>query len=260
MSESSASEIRLAARAGASMHTAGYCSENAQANLVVLRSNMALEFAAFCMRNRRACPLLEIMAPGDPEPVMSAPGSDIRTDLGRYRVFLDGTPTKSVSDITPIWEGDMVAFLLGCSATFEHALVAAGIRLDYLKVGGFAPTYVTSLQTKPTERFGGPLVVSMRPVRRAMLSVVLEISARYPEAHGVPIHIGDPSTIGVDIETPDFGENVSLFPDEVPVFWACGVTPQLAAQHAKPDIMITHDPGYMLVTDLTRDSFMSVGF
>lgn len=248
--------MRAAARRGEWRGTtAGQCPSYQQANLVVLPFDLAPAFASFCSRNPRPCPILEILPPGDPIPRASAPEADLRTDLAGYRVYRDGHMTERVADLSGIWSEDLVAFLLGCSHTFEHALAEAGIPIRHLRQGTTVPMYVSSLQCAGAGPFEGPLVVSMRPVRPDQLGQVLELSARYPHAHGSPVHVGDPRAIGIeDLDRPDYGDRVAIADGELPVFWACGVTPQAVARHSRCDLMITHEPGQMFMTDLPREA------
>ncbi len=235
--------------------TAGQCPAYQQANLVLLPAGLAIDFAAFCTRNPRPCPIIEITPPGDPVPRWSAPDADLRTDLPGYRVFRQGELGERCGDISAIWRDDLVGFLLGCSYTFEHALIEAGVPLRHVRCGTTVPMYISSMRCVPSGRFFGSMVVSMRPVRPEQLGLVLELSARYPHAHGSPVHVGDPRAIGIgDLDRPDYGERVDVIGDEVPVFWACGVTPQAVARESRPDLMITHEPGQMFVTDLPREA------
>jgi uncharacterized protein YcsI (UPF0317 family) len=223
-----------------------------QTNVVILPAAMAGEFAEFCRLNSRPCPLIEQTQPGDPEPKHSAPGADLRTDVPRYRVFRNGVAdADEPTDVLSLWRDDFVGFLLGCSFTFEAALQAAGLPVRHIELGRNVPMYCTNVPCLPAGRFAGPLVVSMRPYRPEEVSRVRDVTGRYPTMHGEPVHVGDPSAIGIrDLARPDFGDAVPLEPGEVPVFWACGVTPQLALAAARPEIAITHSPGCMFVTDL----------
>ncbi|HVJ82563.1 MAG TPA: putative hydro-lyase [Planctomycetia bacterium] len=240
--------------------TAGQALGFAQANLVILPQDWAFDFLLFCQRNPKPCPLLDVTEPGDPEPRGVAPGADLRTDLPLYRVFRDGVMTEEVPDLRALWRNDFVAFLLGCSFTFEAALLRAGLgvrHLDEPNSSGKAknvPMYRTNRPCRPAGRFRGPLVVSMRPYRPGDAVKAAAITARYPQVHGAPVHFGDPGSLGVrDLSRPDYGDPVSLGPGEVPVFWACGVTPQAAILEAKPPIAIAHAPGHMFVCDVTDD-------
>jgi uncharacterized protein YcsI (UPF0317 family) len=232
--------------------TGGHCPAYQQANLVPKEA--ALEFAAFCTRNPKPCPLIEITPPGDPEPARSAPGADLRTDLPGYRVYRRGELVEQRGEIGDLWCDDLVAFLLGCSLTFEHALIEAGVGVRNVECGTLVPMFVSSLACRPARRFQGPTVVSMRPIPKAQVQLVSELCARFPHAHGAPLHAGNPEAIGIaDLRRPDYGDPVVIYPGEVPVFWACGVTPQAVALEARPELMITHEPGIMFLTDLPRD-------
>jgi uncharacterized protein YcsI (UPF0317 family) len=249
----SATELRRAIRAGRHCGpTAGLAPGFVQANLVILPLSVAEEFAEFCRLNSRPCPLIEQTPPGDPEPKRSAPGADLRTDVPRYRVFRGGVPDPvEPSEIVSLWRHDFVGFLLGCSFTFEAALNEAGLPVRHVELGRNVPMYRTNVACRPAGRFTGPLVVSMRPYRPEQVARVRDITGRYPTMHGEPIHVGNPTALGIaDLCMPDFGDAVPIESGEVPVFWACGVTPQLALAAAKPEIAITHSPGCMFVTDL----------
>jgi uncharacterized protein YcsI (UPF0317 family) len=251
----SAADVRATARRGAWRGTtAGHCPAYQQANLVILPHEAAVEFAAFCTRNPTPCPLIEITPPGDPEPARSAPGADLRTDLPGYRIYRRGELTEQRGDIRDLWREDLVAFLLGCSFTFEHALIDAGILVRNVERGTMVSMFVSNLACMPAGRFHGPMVVSMRPIPAAQIELAYELSARYPHAHGAPVHVGDPEAIGItDLSRPDYGEPVPIRVNEVPVFWGCGVTPQAVAVEARVDLMITHEPAQMFVTDLPRE-------
>ncbi|MDQ6692518.1 MAG: putative hydro-lyase [Candidatus Dormibacteraeota bacterium] len=252
----SAAEVRRLARAGQWLGTtSGHAPSVHQANLVILPRDVAVEFASFCSRNPKPCPILEITTPGDPVPHASAPDADLRTDVPGYRIFRRGELVGRAGDINAEWRDDLVSFLLGCSHTFEHALVEAGVSVRNVECGTTVPMFRSNIRCRPAGPFTGPVVVTMRPIPSAQLSVVFELSARYPQAHGSPLHAGDPSTIGInDLGHPDWGEQVDIRPGEVPVFWACGVTPQAVALEARPELMITHEPGQMFVTDLPREA------
>jgi uncharacterized protein YcsI (UPF0317 family) len=251
----SAADVRAAARRGEWRGTtAGHCPANQQANLVILPLEVAVEFAAFCTRNPTPCPLIEITPPGDPEPARSAPGADLRMDLPGYRIYRQGELVEQRGDIRNLWRDDLVAFLLGCSFTFEHALIDAGIPVRNVERGTMVSMFVSNLACMPAGRFHGPMVVSMRPIPAVQSEMACALSARYPHAHGAPIHVGDPEAIGItDLGRPDYGEPVPIHANEVPVFWGCGVTPQAVAVKARVDLMITHEPAQMFVTDLPRE-------
>lgn len=251
----SAAELRAVARRGAWRGTTGgHCPAYQQANLVILPREAAIEFAAFCTRNPTPCPLIEITPPGEPEPVRAAPGADLRTDLPGYRIYRRGELAEKRGDICDLWRDDLVAFLLGCSFTFEHALVEAGVSLRNVERDTVISMFVSSLACIPAGRFHGPMVVSMRPIAEAQVDLVRELSSRYPHAHGAPIHIGDPGAIGItDLNRPGYGAPVPIYANEIPVFWGCGVTPQAVAEKAGVELMITHEPGQMFLTDLPRE-------
>jgi uncharacterized protein YcsI (UPF0317 family) len=248
-------DVRALCRTGAfGGETAGAALGHLQANLVVLEKDLAFDFLMFCQRNPKPCPLLDVTDPGDPEPKTIASGADIRTDLPRYRIYRQGELAEEVSDISDQWREDSVGFLIGCSFTFENALLEAGLPLRHHELDVGVPMYVTNIECAPAGRFQGPMVVSMRPFSRADAVRAVEVTSRYPGAHGAPIHIGDPGEIGVrDLDSPDFGVPLPLRDDDVPVFWACGVTPQAVAMRVKPELMITHAPGHMFVAD-SRDA------
>ena len=244
--------VRAAIRAGRWIGpTAGLAPGFVQANLVLLPVSHAYDFLLFCQRNPKPCPLLEVTDPGDPHPGRVARGADLRTDLPQYRIFRHGAPADEVRRITDLWREDFVAFLLGCSFTFEAAMQRAGIPVRHLDERRNVPMYISSVMCRPAGAFAGPMVVSMRPVPAGLIPRAVQVTARYPLAHGAPLHIGDPAEIGIhDLSRPDFGDAVTVHDGEVPVFWACGVTPQVAVREARPEIMITHAPGHMFITDL----------
>jgi uncharacterized protein YcsI (UPF0317 family) len=248
----SAAEVRRQARTGEwAAPTAGLALGHVQANLVVVPRELAFDFLLFCHRNPKPCPLLDVTEPGDPEPRHVAPGADLRTDLPRYRVYRDGERIDEPADLSAWWREDLVAFLLGCSFTFENALLAAGVSVRHIEQGCNVPMYRTNIACRPAGVFHGPMVVSMRPLTPAQTITATRVCSRFPRAHGVPIHFADPAAIGIaDITRPDFGDPVEIRPGEVPVFWACGVTPQAVAMQARPPLLITHSPGHMFVTDL----------
>ncbi len=231
--------------------TAGLAPGYAQANLVILPQAFVYDFLLFCQRNPKPCPVLEVTDPGDWRLSYAASGADLRTDVPRYRIFHHGQVAEETTDIRDIWREDFVSFLLGCSFTFEAAMIRAGLPIRHVDEGHNVPMYRTALPCRPAGGFAGAMVVSMRPVAREHVFRAIQVTARYPLAHGAPVHVGDPTAIGIpDLEHPDFGQADAIHEGEVPVFWACGVTPQVAAQHARPPVMITHSPGHMFVTDL----------
>ena len=231
--------------------TCGLAPGFTQANLVVLPRECAFDFLIFCQRNPKPCPVLEVLEPGSFEPVLTAPKADIRTDIALYRVYQDGKFTAETEDIKEYWNSELVSFLLGCSFTFETALIRAGISLRHIDEGQNVPMYVTSIQTASAGMFHGPMVVSMRPIPRDKVVKAVQITSRFPGVHGAPVQIGEPEIIGItDLSKPDYGDPVAIRENEIPVFWACGVTPQAVALESKPVQMITHSPGHMFITDI----------
>jgi len=249
---SSASEVRAATRTGHFVdHTSGLASEYVQVNLVILPEALATDFQRYCERNPRACPVLGISEPGSFALPALGHDIDLRTDVSRYAVWRDGVQIDAPIDLHAHWRDDLVTFALGCSFSFEHALLAEGIRLRHVDEGRNVAMYRTDRATEPSGVFRGPLVVSMRPMPAADAIRAVQITSRLPQVHGAPVHLGDPSLIGIrDLSRPDYGDAVDVRPDEIPVFWACGVTPQAAIAAARPAFCITHAPGHMLVTDL----------
>ncbi len=249
------SEVRGACRDGSlSGPTCGLAPGFAQANLVILPQEWAFDFLLFCQRNPQPCPLIEVTSPGSIAPAVSAPDADLRTDLPRYRVWRQGELVAEPEEIRDLWQEDFVSFLIGCSFTFEGALLRAGLPVRHLEQGCNVPMYRTHLPCTPAGRFSGPLVVSMRPMRPADAIKAVQVTAAFPGSHGAPIHLGDPGQIGIaDLDHPDFGDPVPVRDGELPVFWACGVTPQTVLTAAKPPLAITHNPGCMFVTDLVGD-------
>jgi uncharacterized protein YcsI (UPF0317 family) len=247
--------VRQAARDGIlTGPTPGLARGYVQANLVVVPHELAFDFLLFCQRNPKPCPVLDVTEPGNPEPTWAAPGADLRTDVPRYCVFRDGERVDEPNDLRNWWRDDLVAFLLGCSFTFENALLEAGVPVRHVEVGCNVPMYQTNVACRSAGVFHGPLVVSMRPMTAAQAIAATRICGRFPRAHGVPVHIGDPGALGIgDLGRPDFGDAVPIYPGEIPLFWACGVTPQAVAMQARPSLLLTHKPGHMFVTDL-RDS------
>jgi uncharacterized protein YcsI (UPF0317 family) len=230
--------------------TAGLASGYVQANLVILPEDWAAEFAEFAAANRQACPVLATTHPGDPSVPELADGADLRTDLPAYRLYRDGRLAAEMPDILGLWRDDLVCFLIGCSFTFDHYLLSAGVTVRHVERACNVSMYRTSIPTTPTARLSGPLVVSMRPIPAAQVDLATRTSARYPEVHGGPVHVGDPSAIGIaNLATPDYGDAVAAEEGDVPMFWACGVTPQAVAIASCVPFMITHAPGSMFVTD-----------
>ncbi len=245
-------EFRSLCRNGEwSGHTAGAAVDYVQANLAILPSEYAADFEAFCRSNPKPCPILEVLETGNPAPAKTANDADIRTDLALYRVYRGGELSEEPSDISSLWDGEMVAFLIGCSFTFEKRLAGADIPLRHIECGVNVPMYVTNIRCEPVGSFSGPLVVSMRPIPMDQVAEATRITGQIPQVHGSPVHTGAPEAIGIkDISQPDFGDPVLIKDGEVPAFWACGVTPQAVAFEAKLPLMITHSPGHMFVTDV----------
>ena len=239
-------------RAGLRTPTAGWCAGWTQANLIAVPSDLAYDMLLFAHRNPQACPLLDV---GDAGAVStSLMSGDLRTDVPAYRVFRDGELVDEPDDARSAWRDDLVAFLIGCSFTFEDALLDAGVAVRHVEQDRNVPMYATNVPTRPAGRLRGPLVVSMRPVPAGDIATAVRVTARYPDVHGAPVHIGDPAAIGIaDLDRPDYGDAVEIRPGEVPVFWACGVTPQAAVTASRPPFAISHAPGHMVITD-ARDS------
>ena len=246
-----ASEVRQLIRCGQWRGvTSGVAPGHVQANLAILPKDLAFDFLLFCQRNPKPCPLLEVLEPGQTEPKLTAPGADIRTDLPAYRVYEHGEFTAQVESLADYWRDDLVSFLLGCSFSFETAMVESGIRLRHQDKQCNVSMYITNIETTPAGVFSGPMVVSMRPIKRDQIVRAVQVTSRFPATHGAPVHIGDPGAIGIkDLDRPDFGDPVEVLPGEEPVFWACGVTPQAVALSCKPPLMLTHGPGKMFITD-----------
>ncbi|WP_300625877.1 putative hydro-lyase [uncultured Megasphaera sp.] len=231
LAKASPAEVRSLIRAGElDKPTSGMCAPYAQANMAVLPKELAFDFLLFTQRNKVPCPVLDVTEAGSPVPKLVAPEADLRHDIPRYRIYRHGELTDEVTDAAPFWRDDLVAFLLGCSFSFEGPMIEAGLEIRHITDNHNVPMYKTNIECVPAGVFHGPMVVSMRPA---------------------PIHIGNPEAIGIsDIDKPDFGERSDIKPGEVPVFWACGVTPQAVAMAVKPEFMITHAPGYMFITDV----------
>jgi uncharacterized protein YcsI (UPF0317 family) len=230
--------------------TSGAAQGYVQANLVMLPRDEAFNFLLFCVRNPKPCPILDVLEPGQVEPAI-APGADLRTDLPRYRIFENGELKAEVEDVTDAFTGDMVSFLLGCSFSFENAMLAAGLPIRNLAEGKNVSMYITDVACKPAGPFSAPLVVTMRPMTPKQAVRAVQVTTRFHLTHGAPVHMGAPEKIGIkDLNQPDFGDAVTIQPEEIPVFWACGVTSQLAATSASLPRVIPHAPGYMFVSDL----------
>jgi len=236
--------------------TSGVAPGYVQGNLAILPAAIAGDFMRFCQLNPKPCPLLAASAPGDFRLPTLAEDLDIRTDIPRYRVFRHGELVEEPTDVRAHWRDDLVAFVLGCSFSFEEALVEDGIELRHITCNATVPMYRTSIATAPAGPFHGPMVVSMRPMTPAKAIRAIQITTRFPAVHGAPVHIGKPELIGIkDLMKPDYGDAVPVNDDEIPVFWACGVTPQSVVATVKPEFCITHYPGSMLVTDRRNTEF-----
>jgi uncharacterized protein YcsI (UPF0317 family) len=253
--------VRRAARSGIlAGNTAGLAPGYVQGNVCILPRGYAADFELFCRRNPKPCPLLAVSEPGDPHLPSLGADLDIRTDVPRYRVFRDGELTMEVAEISDLWNEDMVAFIIGCSFSFEEALAEAGVSLRYVEEGKNVAMYLTSIQTAAAGRFRGPMAVSMRPLTSANAILAIQITSRFPKAHGAPVHIGRPELIGIeDLDRPYAGDRIEVKEDEFPVFWACGITPQIAVLQARPSLCITHAPGHMLVTDVRNSELAQAG-
>ena len=252
-------ELRRIIRAGEyGGVTSGLANGHVQANLAVLPRDLAFDFLLFCQRNPQPCPLLEVIEAGSVEPSFTAPGADISTDVPAYRIYENGEMTAELASVADVWREDLVSFLLGCSFSFEAAMADCGIPLRHQEAGSNVPMYITNIPTRPAGMFSGPMVVSMRPIPQEQIVRAVQVTSRFPDTHGAPVHIGDPNAIGIrDIDAPEFGDAVEIRQGETPVFWACGVTPQAVALNCKPPLMITHAPGKMFITD-RRDSDYAV--
>ena len=250
------SAARALFRQGAwTTRSSGICVGYTNANLCIVPKALAYDFLLFCQRNPKPCPVLEVLDSGDPIVRQLAKGADIRTDLPRYRVFIDGEVVDEPTDINKYWRDDLVTFLFGCSSTFEGALEAAGIEPRWRQDGGTGSgVFATNIETVPAGRLHGPMVVSMRPIPAHQVARAVQVTSRFPNHHGAPVHIGDPAAIGItDLSKGEWVASPDLRPDDVPVFWACGVTPQTVARASKPELMITHYPGHMFIADIPSE-------
>ena len=248
----SPTEARARFRDGLSVPTSGWSPGYTQANLIAVPREQAYDVLLFAQRNPKPCPVLDVTEPG--EVACSIFDGDLRTDLPGYRVYEHGELVAEVTDVRDVWRDDLVAFLVGCSFTFEEALLEAGAPVRHIEVGSNVPMYSTNRQCRSAGQIGGPLVVSMRPMPADQVATAVRVTSRYPAVHGAPVHVGDPAALGIsDLGSPDFGDAVPMRDGEVPVFWACGVTPQAAIMQSRPPFAIGHAPGMMAITD-ARDS------
>jgi uncharacterized protein YcsI (UPF0317 family) len=250
-----AAQARHAIRGGTfTGHTSGIAPDHVQGNVVILPADLAADFLLFCQRNPKPCPLLAVSEPGDPMLPTLGQDIDIRSDVPGYRVWQHGELAQQRHNIRDLWRKDLVTFVLGCSFSFEQALLEGGIKLRHITEGKNVAMYRTNIACAAAGPFSGPMVVSMRPLKAADAIRAIQITSRFPGVHGAPVHIGDPALIGIaDLAQPDYGDAVAVMRDELPVFWACGVTPQAALAQARPPFCITHAPGAMLITDLLNN-------
>jgi uncharacterized protein YcsI (UPF0317 family) len=253
-------EIRVLIRKGKwDKPTAGLAMGYAQANLVILPQKYAFDFLLFCQRNPKPCPLLEVLEPGEFRTKVLSLDADIRTDVPRYNIFRNGKLQNTVKEIRSSWKPDFVTFLLGCSFSFEEAMLRSKIPVRHIEEDKNVPMFITHIPCKPAGVFHGPMVVTMRPIPSDQVTRVVQITSRYASVHGAPIHIDHPSAVGIkDLRKPDFGDPVTLKKGEVPVFWACGVTPQAVVMKTKPDLCITHAPGHMFISDLLNEELATL--
>jgi uncharacterized protein YcsI (UPF0317 family) len=235
--------------------TAGFCGAYAQANLAIIPHSHADDFLRFCHLNPKACPLLAVGEPGQwAIPALGA-DLDIRRDVPRYIVYRDGAPAEELTELDAVWRDDLVTFAIGCSFSFEQMLLDAAIPLRHIAERKNVAMYRTTIANQPAGPFGGNMVVSMRPLKAADAIRAIQITSRFPGVHGAPVHLGNPALIGIaDLSRPDYGDAVEIKADEIPVFWACGVTPQEAMLSARLPFAIAHKPGHMLMTDIPNHS------
>ena len=246
------SDARARFRDGLVTPTSGWCDGYTQANLISVPRDLAWDFLLFAQRNPKPCPVLDVLDAGEVAGPLA--DGDIRTDVPRYRVWVDGELAAEPTDVRDVWRPDLVSFLIGCSFTFERALSQAGVPIRHVEQGVNVAMYRTSWRCRDAGAVTGPLVVSMRPVPAGLVETAAAVTARFPAVHGAPVHVGDPAELGIaDLDAPDHGDPVRLEPGDVPVFWACGVTPQEAVMESRPPFAITHAPGHMLITD-ARDA------
>jgi len=258
-SQAKPKEIRMRIRKGKwDRPTAGLALGYVQANLVILPKKYAFDFLLFCQRNPKPCPLLEVLEPGGYRTKFLSSTADIRTDVPKYNIYRKGKLERTVKEIREFWRDDFVTFLLGCSFSFEEALLKAKIPVRHIEENRNVPMYITSIPCRPAGEMHGPLVVTLRPIPPGKVARAARITSRFPGVHGGPIHIGDPSRIGIkNLKKPDFGDAVTVKEGEIPVFWACGVTPQAVVLKSKPDLCITHTPGHLFISDLPNEDLVA---
>lgn len=248
--ETTPATARQQFRDGLAVPSSGWSAGFTQANMVVLPKDWAFDMLLFAQRNPRPVPLLDVSDPGSFRTAL-APDADLRTDVPRYRVWRDGELVDEPTDVVDLWSDDLVTFLIGCSFSFERALMDAGVPVRNIEQGRNVSMYRTNVDCRPAGRLSGPLVVSMRPVPAPLVVAAVQVTSRMPDVHGAPVHVGSPASLGIDdLSRPDFGDPLDIDADDVPVFWACGVTPQAALMASKPPFAITHAPGHMFVTDV----------
>lgn len=256
--DSSPDEARRRYRAGLVAPTSGWATGFTQANLVMLPKDWAFDMLLFGQRNPQPVPLLDVTDPGSTSTSL-APGADLRTDLPLYRVWRDGKLVDEPQDVIDVWQDDLVSFLIGCSFSFENALMEAGVPVRNIDQGRNVSMYRTNIACRTAGRLSGPLVVSMRPIPAGLVTTAVQVTARMPQVHGAPVHVGSPEALGItDLAEPDFGEAVTAEEYDVPVFWACGVTPQAALMASKPPFAITHAPGHMFITDIPDAAYRQI--
>lgn len=250
----SATQVRMEIREGRyDRHTAGLAAGKLQCNLAIIPEVYALDFLRFCQRNPKPCPVVGVSDTGDPFMRTLGYDIDIRSDVPRYRVFRDGAFTEEVTDISALWRDDLVTVALGCSFTFENAFIANDIPVRHIEQDKTVPMYKTNIALTPAGVFSGEMVATMRPIHKDRIEDAFQISGAFPHAHGAPIAMGAPGEIGIsDLDTPDWGDPVPVREDEIPVYWACGVTPQNVLMNAKLPFCITHAPGHMLIADVSE--------
>ncbi len=253
--QSTPTDARQHYRDGLVAPTTGWAAGFTQANMVTLPQDWAFDMLLFAQRNPQPVPLLDVTEPGAIATAL-APGADLRTDLPRYRVWRDGELVDEPSDVTRLWREDLVTFLIGCSFSFETALMEAGVPVRNIEQGRNVAMYRTNIACRAAGRLSGPLVVSMRPIPAAQVVTAVQVTGRMPQVHGAPVHVGDPQGLGItDLSAPDYGDPVHAHDGDIPVFWACGVTPQAALMASRPPFAITHAPGYMFVTDIPDSAY-----
>ncbi|WP_328808192.1 putative hydro-lyase [Nonomuraea antri] len=253
----SPAQARARFRNGERVPTAGWCRGWTQANLIAVPKPLRYELLLFAHRNPQACPVLDVGEPGQWTTALFS--GDLRTDLPGYRLYVDGRAVADLGEVVREWRADLVPFLIGCSFTFESALLAAGVPVRHLEQGVNVPMYRTAVECRPTSTLSGPLVVSMRPVPQPLVQTAVEVTGRYPLVHGAPVHVGDPKALGIaELDRPDYGDPVEVRDGELPVFWACGVTPQEAVMASGVEYAIGHLPGHMAITDARDESYLAI--